>query len=403
MSFPTASTSSAPGGGAGQQQRDPETYLAQALTSPHLPAELKPFYEAFDRFYRNRLWFQLTRTIESFFAVPSSQPFRIDLYEQFIRDFAGKLDPLKHASIAVSVARSYEDPRASIAFLDPLLPTFDKPETREAFVLATMERSHFRLRAGEYDAAKEARDQCEKILDHLDAVDLAVHASFYRVSGDYYKAKAEFADYYRNSLRYLACVDVEKDLTPAERIERAHDLGIAALLGQSIYNFGELLMHPILDALKGTEHDFIRSLLFAFNAGDISKFQTIIPEMNAKEPFLEQNLPSLRQKICMMALLEAVFKRPTQDRATLPFSVISKEAQVPIDEVEHVIMKALALNLIRGTIDQPASVASISWVQPRVLDRDQIAGLRDRLGDWSDKVTAMGEFVRSEGRELFVQ
>lgn len=143
----------------------------------------------------------------------------------------------------------------------------------------------------------------------------------------------------------------------------------------------------------------------------------------------------------MMALLEAVFKRATQDRATLPFSVISKEAQVPIDEVEHVIMKALAcvggvsssrlffwkvfwatdghlsfldgcgrtttclrrLNLIRGTIDQPASVASISWVQPRVLDRDQIAGLRDRLGDWSDKVTAMGEFVRSEGRELFVQ
>lgn len=42
-------------------------------------------------------------------------------------------------------------------------------------------------------------------------------------------------------------------------------------------------MHPILDALKGTEHDFIRSLLFAFNAGDISKFQTLIPEMNAKE------------------------------------------------------------------------------------------------------------------------
>lgn len=53
-------------------------------------------------------------------------------------------------------------------------------------------------------------------------------------------------------------------------------------------------------------------------------------------------MPSLRQKICMMALLEAVFKRATQDRATLPFSVISKEAQVPIDEVEHVIMKALA-------------------------------------------------------------
>ena len=63
------------------------------------------------------------------------------------------------------------------------------------------------------------------------------------------QAKAEFADYYRNSLRYLACVDIEKDLTAAERIERAHDLGIAALLGQSIYNFGELVrpdLHPFL-------------------------------------------------------------------------------------------------------------------------------------------------------------
>jgi len=40
-------------------------------------------------------------------------------------------------------------------------------------------------------------------------------------------------------------------------------------------------------------------------------------------------------------LIEAVFKRPTQDRV-LPFSVISKEAQVPIDEVEHLVMKALA-------------------------------------------------------------
>lgn len=54
MSFASASTSSAPNQDAQQQQRDPETYLAQALTSPHLPKELRPFYEAFDRFWRNR-------------------------------------------------------------------------------------------------------------------------------------------------------------------------------------------------------------------------------------------------------------------------------------------------------------------------------------------------------------
>lgn len=162
---------------------------------------------------------------------------------------------------------------------------FDTPETREAFVLVTMERAHFKLLLGEADETKEAMDKCEKILDMLDSVDLAVHASFYRVSGDYWKvsltiffsnpsswssrtefplrlstrhshfdhtdaddvlcaillqAKAEFADYYKNSLLYLACINLEKDLTAEERTSRAHDLGISALLG-TIYNFGELV------------------------------------------------------------------------------------------------------------------------------------------------------------------
>lgn len=33
---------------------DPQTYLTQALSNPHLPQELKPFYEAFQRFYDNK-------------------------------------------------------------------------------------------------------------------------------------------------------------------------------------------------------------------------------------------------------------------------------------------------------------------------------------------------------------
>ncbi|BGP03135.1 26S proteasome regulatory subunit [Rhodotorula toruloides] len=379
---------------------DPQTYIAQALTSPQLPDELKPFYQAFERFWSNRLWFQLTRTIESFFAVPSSAPYRIDLYESFIKDFASKLDPLKHASIAVAVARTYNDGTAAVSFLDTLLPTFDTPSTREPFVLVSMERGHFLLLLGQPEAAKEAMDQCQKVLDQLDSVDLAVHASFYRVSGDYWKAKAEFADYYRNSLLYLACIDIDRDLTQDERAERARDLGIAALLGESLYNFGELLLHPVLDSLKGTRNEYIRSLLFAFNSGDIDKFQSLIPELE-KEPYLLQNLNTLRQKICVLALIEAVFKRPIQDRVALPFSIIAKEAQVPVDEVEHLVMKALMLNLIRGTLDACSSVASITWVQPRVLDKTQIGGLKDRLGDWADKVQAQGAFARGVAPELF--
>lgn len=54
------------------------------------------------------------------------------------------------------------------------------------------------------------------------------------------QAKAEYANYYKNSLLYLACVNVQTDLSPVERVQRAHDLGLSALLG-TIYNFGELV------------------------------------------------------------------------------------------------------------------------------------------------------------------
>lgn len=55
-----------------------------------------------------------------------------------------------------------------------------------------MERAHFKLLLGEAEETKEAMDKCEKILDGLDSVDLAVHASFYRVSGDYWKVSILF-------------------------------------------------------------------------------------------------------------------------------------------------------------------------------------------------------------------
>jgi 26S proteasome regulatory subunit N9 len=54
------------------------------------------------------------------------------------------------------------------------------------------------------------------------------------------QVNAEYGPYYKNSLLYLACVHLP-DLSPEECVARAHDLGLAALLGDSIYNFGELV------------------------------------------------------------------------------------------------------------------------------------------------------------------
>jgi len=61
-----------------------------------------------------------------------------------------------------------------------------------------------------------------------------------------------------------------------------------------------------------------------------------------EQPILQENYAFLRQKICLMALIESVFKRPVNDR-TMTFQTVAEETRLPIDEVEHLVMKALRL------------------------------------------------------------
>ncbi|KAG1209803.1 hypothetical protein G6F68_021838 [Rhizopus microsporus] len=72
-----------------------------------------------------------------------------------------------------------------------------------------------------------------------------------------------------------------------------------------------------------------------------------------------------------------------------------------MDEVEHLVMKALSLKLIRGSIDQVDQIAVVTWVQPRVLDKDQIDGMRHKLEEWDNQVKRISSFVGEQGGEVF--
>jgi len=45
-----------------------------------------------------------------------------------------------------------------------------------------------------------------------------------------------------------------------------------------------------------------------------------------------------------------------------------------------------SLKLIKGSLDQVEEKAIITWVQPRVLSREQIGILGKRLEEWVDKL-----------------
>ncbi len=104
------------------------------------------------------------------------------------------------------------------------------------------------------------------------------------------------------------------------------------------------------------------------------------------KPLLTSSLPFLRQKLCLMTLMEVVFKRSKESRGQMKFSDIATEIRIPLFEVEHLVMKALSLGLMKGFIDEVDQTVMVSWVQPRILDKAQMSSLRDRLSEWSGKV-----------------
>lgn len=275
----------------------------------------------------------------------------------------------------------------------------DDESSQDAYVFAAVAVAKVKLELEDGDGARKDLEKAERILDQFDSVETVVHAAFYRVNADYYKAKMDFTSYYRTALLYLACIDISS-LSPRERLMRANDLALAALVSSSIYNFGELLLHPILEDLNSQPNtQWLRELLFAFNRGDLLAYEQLSDKID-EHPLLGQHSTHLRQKIYLAALTEAVFRRPPHDR-NMDFETIATETKVAPNEIEHLLMKALSLGLLRGTIDQVDRVANINWVQPKILDMKQIENMRQRLKDWDSSVNSLGNWIEKTGQDVW--
>lgn len=60
------------------------------------------------------------------------------------------------------------------------------------------------------------------------------------------------------------------------------------------------------------------------------------------------------------------------------------------------VMMCRSLKLIRGSLDQVEEKAYITWVQPRVLSREQIGQLGQRLESWVQKLNGVEQRIAVE-------
>ena len=194
----------------------------------------------------------------------------------------------------------------------------------------------------------------------------------------------------------LGCID-HSLIQPKEKAERAFNLGLAALLAENVYNFGEILQHPVLDALKGSREQWLIDLLEAFNIGDVEKFETLRTHWQV-QPDLRMAEQILRRKINLLCLMDMIFT--AGGTRALNFNDVAQRTKLPVDQVELLAMQALSLGLIRGSIDQVDEKLNMHWVKPRVLDLRQVATLKTRLDQWTNDVKQMSTLVEQQAGDI---
>eukprot|EP00285_Hemiselmis_virescens_P005840 CAMPEP_0173384904 /NCGR_PEP_ID=MMETSP1356-20130122/7496_1 /TAXON_ID=77927 ORGANISM="Hemiselmis virescens, Strain PCC157" /NCGR_SAMPLE_ID=MMETSP1356 /ASSEMBLY_ACC=CAM_ASM_000847 /LENGTH=398 /DNA_ID=CAMNT_0014340495 /DNA_START=54 /DNA_END=1250 /DNA_ORIENTATION=+ len=378
--------------------------------------ELSEIYDRLQSSASNKLWHQTTIALEELVKAPcfsaKGNTELLELYKTFLQDqpqgsgwpgFASKISPVKHASLCITISKQFGDAEAGISSCVEFLEEADKKlaTEKEAVLIIRMEIARRKLQKGDVAATKALIEECQAILNDFVEVENIINSSFYLVSSLLHKTVGSAQDFYKSSLLYLAYTPLES-LSAEQKQALAFDLGLAALCGEKIYQFGELLLHPILNSLEGTQGAWLVEMLKAFNTGDIGKFEQVSKTHEAAikgQVALTNNQQSLREKIRIFALMELLRDIPADSR-TVSFKRIADRTALPEDEVELLLMKSLSLSLVKGTISGVDSTVRVTWVQYRVLDRDSLGRQRAKLADWMEKVQRTSVFLSNETPEI---
>ncbi len=100
-----------------------------------------------------------------------------------------------------------------------------------------------------------------------------------------------------------------------------------------------------------------------------------------------------------MAFLELAFNLPKNDRV-VPFEVLGRKCGIPAEHVELMVMKAMALNLVKGSIDQVNNEVIITWVAPKVLGKERLGIMLKKFEEWETGVGNIQTFINDTWQKV---
>jgi 26S proteasome regulatory subunit N9 len=98
-----------------------------------------------------------------------------------------------------------------------------------------------------------------------------------------------------------------------------------------------------------------------------------------------KELNNLQLKVKIIAFLELLFSVDKDDRS-LKFDRIAYHCAILHNEVELLVMKAMSLELVKGSIDEVEELVHINWILPRYLSKSHLEIIVKKLRGWEDKM-----------------
>ena len=404
---------------------DIDTEVSTVLATIRLKSdnsELNNIIYQLEDFYERKLWHQLTQVLDQIYYTLDStiitSNLKNRLYNLFIKQFQLKLNPIK---VVDYLLESFEnDPKETLSTLLTLKKDFindlkrshnyrvtdddndDNEEEEEenqdeelkqliqddeAVIYVKLQIARYYLKLHQLNKAEDILiDVAPKFESLNNNLNSKINSAYYLEKTEHAKILNNSNDYYSNGLLYLSAVT---NLTDEEKNKLRYELCIAALLGDKIYNFGELILHDIFQEISqpsssttSSQYNWLYQLIINLNAGNVDNFNHWLSIAIKKAPILEQHQIFLKEKLTIMALLELV----SADKK-LSFDIISEKTNTPIDQVELIIIKTMSLHLIEGYINQDQQYVVVSWIQPRILNLDQVKNLIQNVEHLSKNIS----------------
>ena len=357
----------------------------------------------------------------------------VEFYNSVISSISTKLNPLSLARIASLIAANIAsaDYEAAIALLQSVTPGNAAAETYLESKLAMRMLCNPSVNADALEGVRKILQKSkQRLTTHLDdgvdkegnggggsgiVRDLAqvssltsgselalVYSAYYEASMLYRKHVGPPDAFYKDALLYLSYTKVD-DIPDAYTL--ATDLSLAALTGE-VFHFGEVVTSiEILKVLEGTPNAWLMELMQCCAQGDVEKFLQITAQpqvqtqINAQPAFIARAY-AVKEKITLLSLVNLVFERPAHERNISFEDIVIRCKLTNSSEVEMLVMRALSLGLIRGSMDQVEGIVFVHWVMPRVLDNAQMSALGCRFGEWAVKSSKVADYMTDHATNI---